>query len=147
MITLWISITILAFAALSTAYKVSQVTRCESWVFLAGLYTIGALSGTIALAGHTRSLQFPLSVWMMGAGAGLVGISSVLCFLRAMKLGGSLSLVNTIMQMSLCVPIIYAVCFLGERLTLMRVIGLALFVVFVMLLNEPAKPAGKEEAQ
>jgi len=146
MIILWISITILAFAALSTAYKVSQVAKCESWVFLAGLYTIGALSGTIALAGHARSLQFPLSVWMMGAGAGLVGIVSLLCFLRALKLGGSLSLVNTVVQMSLCVPIVYAVCFLREELSTLRVVGLALFVVFVVLLNEPAKPSSKEEA-
>lgn len=83
----------------------------------------------------------------MGVGAGAVGIISLLCFLRALKLGGSLSLVNTIVQMSLCVPIVYAVCFLREELTPMRVLGLALFVVFVVLLNGPAKPDSKEEAR
>lgn len=146
-IYLSISITILAFAALSTAYKVSQVTKCESWVFLGGLYVVGAISSTIALAGHAGSLLFPLSVWLMSSGAAVAGMFSMFCFLGALKLGGSLSLVNTIMLMSLCVPIIYSVCFLGEKLTLMRLIGLALFVVFVVLLNGPGKPAVKEGEQ
>lgn len=146
MIGVWISITVLAFAALSTVYKVSQVKKCESWVFLGGLYVVGATSSCIALAGHARAFHFPVSVWLMGAGAGLVGMLSLLCFLRAMRAGGSLSLVNTIVQMSLCVPIVYAALFLGQKLTSMRVIGLALFVVFVVLLNGSAKPA-KEDVQ
>lgn len=141
-----ISITVLAFAALSTLYKVSQATKCESWVFLGGLYVVGAVSSSLALAGHAKSLHFPLVVWLMGIGAGLAGMTSLLCFLRGLKLGGSLSLVNTIVQMSLCVPIVYGACFLGDKLTLMRGVGLALFVVFVVLLNEPVKP-GKEDAR
>lgn len=141
------AITILAFAALSSAYKLSQVLKCESWVYMSGLYVVGAASGCLALVGKAGSLDFPLSVWIMGVGAGVLGIGSLLCFLRAMKLGGSLSLVNTIVQVSLCVPIVYAVCFLGEKLTVMRVAGLALFVVFLILLNEPAKPKGEETAQ
>jgi len=138
------SITILAFAAVSTSYKVSQVRKCESWVFLGGLYTLGALSAGITFASQVHNLHFPVSIWVMGLGSGALGLSSLLCFLRALKMGGSLSLANIIVQMSLCVPIIYAVCFLGEKLTVMRVVGLALFVVFLVLLNEPAKPSKEE---
>ncbi len=142
-----VGITVLSFAALSSAYKLSQVLKCESWVYMSGLYAVGAASGCIALVGKEGSLDVPLSVWIMGAGGGVLGISSLLCFLRAMKLGGSLSLVNTIVQVSLCVPIVYSVCFLGEKLTALRVAGLVLFVVFLLLLNEPAKPKDEEVAE
>lgn len=138
-----IIVTIFAFAGLTVMYKVQQVKKCESWVFLGGLYVVGAASSALGMVGHR--LHAPVGVYIMGAAAGAAGVVCVICFLRALKLGGKLSFVNVISQMSLCIPILYVVCFLGEKLNPLRIAGLALFVVFVLLINEPTKAKGNEE--
>ena len=134
-----IMITILAFAGLSIMYKVQQVKKCESWVFLGALYIVGAVSSVVALAGHRTGAHAPIGVCVMGATAGAAGVVCVMFFFRALRLGGKLSLVNIISMMSISVPIIFAMCFLGEKMNLLRALGLALFVLFVVLINEPAK--------
>jgi uncharacterized membrane protein len=85
-------------------------------------------------------------VCVMGAAAGAAGVVCMSCLLHALKLGGSLSLVNIISMMSISVPIVFAMCSLGEKLTPLRALGLALFIVFVVLINEPAKARSEEEA-
>lgn len=141
-----IIVTILAFAGLSVMYKVQQVRKCEAWVFLGALYMVGAVSSVVGLVGQKAGLHAPLGVCVMGAAAGAAGVVCVSCLLRALRLGGNLSLVNIISMMSISIPIVFAMCFLGEKLNLLRALGLALFVVFVVLINEPAKVKGEEGA-
>lgn len=68
----------------------------------------------------------------------------MLCLLRALKCGGKLSIVSVIGKLSLTVPILFSMVFLGEKLSLLRMIGLGLFVLFVVLLQEPARAEQKE---
>jgi uncharacterized membrane protein len=140
----YLIVTILAFASLNVMYKVSHVRKCESWVFLGGLYAVGAASSAFGLVSQKTGFHIPAVIWVMGIGAGAMGVTCLLCLLRALKLGGKLSLVTVISQMSLSVPILYAMLVMGEKLTAMRVVGLLLFVVFVILLNEPAGAKSEE---
>lgn len=134
-----ISITLaaLGYTGLMAMYKVAKVAKCEYSVFLGGLFGIGAVSSGLGIAAAGSNLQAPLFVWLMGTAAGVLGVLTIVCLFRALGLGGNLALVNVFTSLSIVVPIVFALLFLGENLNLLRAAGLGLFVLFVVLINEP----------
>lgn|GEM_PF-1770084 len=145
MITGHLAVTIIALAALSTMYKVSQIRKCESWVFLGSLYTIGAIAGVAGWLKMGAGFTILPKVLLMGFAMGAVSMSCLVCLLKALGTGGKLSLVTIISKTGISIPIIFAVIFQGERMSHARVVGLLLFVVFLVLVSEPRKVENKEE--
>ena len=137
-------LTILAFAGINIMYKISQLRKCESWVFLSSMYAVACVSSVIVLFSKNDGLEMPGKVLAMGVGTGLASALCTISVLRALKVGGKLSLVTVVAKLSLSVPVVYSMLFLGEKMTRLRIIGLALFVIFVILLQEPEKAVKKE---
>ena len=133
-----IAVAIVAFSALSALYKVSQVRKSSVMAFSGGLYTVAFILSLVwVVSSHERSV--PTGIVGMACLAGVFSILAVVCVLKSLGFGGKLPVVTVIVGLSILIPVAFSTAFLGEKLTLMRGVGVAMFVVFLALLNEPVK--------
>ena len=134
-----IAVAILAFSALSALYKVSQVRGSSVLAFSSGLYTAAFLLSLFSVISSHGKSGVPAGIAGMACLAGVLSVLTVVCVLKSLGLGGKLPVVTIIVSLSVLVPVAFSTVFLREELTLMRGIGVAMFVVFLVLLNEPVK--------
>lgn len=117
-----------AFAALTAIFAKVGVTNISSdfATFVRTIVVIVALSGILTV---TQAWQSPVSVpgrsclflVLSGLGTG----ASWICYFRALKLGDA-SRVAPIDKLSVVLVAIFGVLFLGERLTLLNWLGVAM---------------------
>ncbi|MBQ7983324.1 MAG: EamA family transporter [Clostridia bacterium] len=94
---------------------------------------VGALLSALLTAG---SLFIPASGLLCAAIFGCVFSICVFTNLKALE-DGPLSLTTLIVNFSLVFPLIYSFCFLGEPITVLRVIGIVLLVICMLLFTNP----------
>lgn len=98
-------------------------------------------------AGGKESLEsFPLRSLLLFSGAGLLHFGfGRYCNFRATRAMGTV-LVGPVQQTSVLITLVLAVLFLGERLTVLHIVGIALLLAAPMLAARPHAPApGKAE--
>ncbi len=141
MLVLIIVMAILSFSLLSIIGKVAQMRGCNTAAFVGIMNAVGALisvAGIVAagVAWKPQGLKMVALLGVAGGAAGVIGFASVLA---AYRRNGNLAIVSTLVNLSLLIPIVFSVIFMGETLTATRVVGLGLFVVFVALLHDPVR--------
>lgn len=134
MTTLYIALTIVFFSLLSITYKLAHTKKCNTAAFVG---TLNLVAASIGYAILLRQPSHPSIGGILALGA-LGGLSSALCLtflVGALRRNGPLAIVNTLINLSLLIPIVFATLFMGEHLTIPRAAGLFLFVVFVVILK------------
>ncbi len=134
--TTYIIISILCFSSLSVLYKVAHKTGCKELVFIGMLNLVAALISSVnTLVVRSAWRAAPAGAITLGLLGGLAGVLGMHSMLRALKRQAPLAIISTLLNLSILIPILFATLFLGETVTLTRVVGLLLFVVFIVLLN------------
>jgi transporter family protein len=117
-----------AFAALTAVFAKVGVTDIGSdfATFVRTIVVIVALSGILTV---TQAWQSPMSVpgrsWLFLILSGLGTGASWICYFRALKLGDA-ARVAPIDKLSVVLVAIFGVLFLGERLTSLNWLGVAM---------------------
>lgn len=125
-----------AFAALTAIFAKVGVTNIGSdfATFLRTLVVIAALAGILT---GTQRWQPPVTVparsWLFLVLSGLGTGASWVCYFRALKLGDA-SRVAPIDKLSVVLVALFGVIFLGERLTLLNWLGVALIAAGTILI-------------
>lgn len=113
--------------------------RCKSLaeleLFNAG-FACAAMIGAFIAGIASGSMYMPLSGMLVSLVWGSVFSMCVFLNLAALE-EGPLSLTTLIVNFSLIMPLIYSFCFLGEKVTLIRIIGIALLCVCMLLFTNP----------
>ena len=124
-----------AFAALTAIFAKIGVTNIGSdfATFVRTLVVVAALTGILTV---TQGWQSPASVparsWLFLVLSGLGTGASWICYFRALKLGDA-ARVAPIDKLSVVLVAIFAVIFLGERLTAANWLGVALIAAGTIL--------------
>jgi len=97
------------------------------------------MAAMLATGGFALLGQFTLRAWLLFAGAGIIHFAwARYCAYRATKAIGA-NLVAPIQQYSLVITLVLAVVWLGEVLTPLRILGIALVIVGPALTLRPDK--------
>ena len=99
------------------------------------IFAASVVSGWVILSGSfSKVCSIPASAWwLIGIEALLATLVGDLAYYAALK-KGDVSLVTIIMSSSPLITILCAVLFLGEQITLMRLIGAALVIAGIILI-------------
>ena len=114
-------------------------TRCTSMAQLQlfnGCFTCVAALGSTVVALIGGSFYIPLSGVLTAAAFGVFFSLCVFTNLKALE-DGPVSLTTLIVNFSLIMPLIYSFCFLGEAVTVFRIVGILLLVVCMFLFTNP----------
>ncbi|MCQ2432958.1 MAG: EamA family transporter [Clostridia bacterium] len=115
-------------------------SRCRSLAELQlfnGCFTFIAMLGAGATAlVRGGSLYIPFTGVLAAVAFGCVFSICVFSNLKALEVG-PLSLTTLIVNFSLVMPLIYSFCFLGEELSMLRIIGIVLLVICMLLFTNP----------
>lgn len=130
----------LCFTVLSIFTKLVEQKKLEFFTYTGFLFATACVPGFVISHKHLTGL--PLQVVILGAIGGVFAAGTLILFLKSLKLGGPMTVVNTLIMLSIVVPVLYSTLFLGEKLNLLRGMGLGLFVVFLALMGT----SGKEDA-
>ena len=144
-----IGITITCFTILSVFYKLSERKNCNTVSFSAWLFTAAALTSLATLLKHDQVvMDRAISPWLllMAVSSGVCAITCIGCLIKALRTGSSLSVANIFLNVSILIPILFSLFFLGEEPSLTTVLGILCFIVFVYLLNTGYTPV-QEGAQ
>jgi len=122
------------FTAFYLMLDFSQRRKADALGLNVATFLTGALLSTIA-AGGIRTDQFPPAVlaigWLIGmtAGLGLLGIT------LAVRSGLSISVVNTVVSLSLAVPILLSLVLYREAPGLRKTVGVGFAVASIYLIQ------------
>lgn len=99
------------------------------------IFASSVVSGWVIVSGSfTKVSSIPVSSWwLIGIEALLATLVGDLAYYAAIK-KGDVSIVTIIMSSSPLITILCAVLFLGEQITLMRIIGAGLVVLGIILI-------------
>ena len=100
-----------------------------------GLSQLTALLGLTLLAASTGALDTPRSYVVPGAIAGLVGVSALGMFYRALSIG-TMGVVAPIAALGVAVPVVFGLV-RGEQPSTAQIAGIAIAVVGVVLASGP----------
>ncbi len=122
------------------------MARCRTHAateFFNGATTLFSTLCAVLLCAIASAFRLPLEGILTAAIFGVIFSATVFFNLLALDYG-PLSLTNLIINFSLVVPLVYGFAFLGESITLLRVVGIALFAVCMFLFCNPFGKAGGE---
>lgn len=125
-----------AFAALTAIFAKVGVTNIGSdfATFVRTLVVIAALAGILTgTQGWQSPVTVPVRSWLFLVLSGLGTGASWVCYFRALKLGDA-SRVAPIDKLSVVLVALFGVIFLGERLTLLNWLGVALIAAGTILI-------------
>lgn len=125
-----------AFAALTAIFAKVGVTNIGSdfATFVRTLVVIAALAGILTgTQGWQSPVTVPVRSWLFLVLSGLGTGASWVCYFRALKLGDA-ARVGPIDKLSVVLVALFGVIFLGERLTLLNWLGVALIAAGTILI-------------
>ncbi len=129
---------VLAFSAFYLLVDRSQKRKNDAMGLNLATFLTGAVL-SVAAAGGVRAEDFPSRLLVVGlligvtAGIGLLGIT------LAVRTGASITIVNTAMSLSLCVPIVLSLALYGEHPGPRKTAGLALAGLSIVLMQKGRK--------
>lgn len=99
------------------------------------IFAASVVSGWVIISGSfSKVSSIPASTWwLIGIEALLATLVGDLAYYAALK-RGDVSLVTIIMSSSPLITILFAVLFLGEQMTMMRLIGAGLVIAGIILI-------------
>ncbi|WP_092936358.1 EamA family transporter [Rhizobium sp. 9140] len=124
------------FAALTAIFAKIGIENVNSdfATFVRTVVILAALGLLLAVTGHWQS---PVTVspksWLLLVLSGLATGASWLCYFRALKIGDA-ARVARVDKMSVVLVALFAVLFLGEKLSALHMIGIGLIAVGGVLL-------------
>lgn len=134
---LCVGMAIVCFSGLSLLNKIAERRQCETAAYVGAMNAIACVFSLVMLQTKAGSGAVPGAVLALGVGGGIISVLCLTCVLAALRSGGPLTIVITLGNLSILIPIVFSMVFFGEKLTLQRLLGLVLFAVFVALLNWP----------
>jgi drug/metabolite transporter (DMT)-like permease len=134
---------ILCFSSFTFIINKSQLDKCNLFVFTGSVYLTGFVisAGTVILNKSIHAV--PSAVMSLSVLAGVASVSGFIFQLVSLKTGGSLSIINIIGNMSTLIPIIYSIVVFHEEIGITKYIGIFLFIVFILLINNTIKEESK----
>lgn len=139
MASLGILLGIFCFSTFMFIINKSQLDKCNLYVFTGSLYLTGFLISVVTAIPNKDIHAVPMALVSLAVIAGIASVSGFLFQLASLKSGGRLSIINIISNMSTLIPVIYSIMFFHEEIGIMKVIGILLFIVFILLLNNTSK--------
>ncbi|NLY18512.1 MAG: EamA family transporter [Clostridiaceae bacterium] len=132
---IYISAGILCFSGFSFIVKKSQSDNCNIFALTASLYFAGFLLCIFKTIPVGSLFETPSILITLSIAAGIASVGSFLSHLASLHTGGKLALVYIISNMSTLIPIAYSMIFFNEKLSITKVAGIIMFIVFIFLLN------------
>jgi transporter family protein len=123
------------FAALTAIFaKVGvEAINADLATFIRTIVVICLLAGIlIATGGYQNPVSVPAKTWLFLVLSGLATGASWLCYFRALKIGQAAQ-VAPIDKLSVVLVAIFGVVFLGEKLTTLNALGVALIAAGAIL--------------
>ncbi len=123
------------FAALTAIFAKVGVEQINSDLatFIRTIVVICLLAGIlIATGGYQNPASVPGRTWLFLLLSGLATGASWLCYFRALKIGQAAQ-VAPVDKLSVVLVAIFGVLFLGEKLTLLNALGVALIAAGAVL--------------
>lgn len=133
-----------AYAVLGTLYKGVTATGARLYAFLGVFMGIGAIVTGICTAFHPTTWGDP-RLYLFGLGGGMLTVVSIQSVIRASGLGPA-SIVWTISNLALILPVALSPLLFHEPLTLVDFGTLALFAVMLSLFAQNLRTQGEIHA-
>lgn len=137
-----VALGILSLSSFILIVNKSQLDRCNLFAFTGAVFFTGFLLSIMSAIFNKGIHTVPPILAALAVVAGVASVSSFLFQLAAINSGGRLSVINIIGNLSTLIPIIYSITVFHEKVGITKYIGIALFIVFIFLLNY----RGKEES-
>ena len=133
--TLLFSISIIASSVVVIFYKTynnseKSITDMPAMIFWS-LAPVGIIYVVLFFAGGAN---FTLSDILTGIFASIFNIFSIIFLLKAMS-GGELTVSVVIINLSFCIPILLSIIFLKESASVLQIVGMAILVLMIILVN------------
>lgn len=126
---------ILCFSGFSFIAKKSQLDGCNIFSFTASLYFTGFVLCFIKTMPGINYTETPSILIVLSIAAGIASAGGFLFQLASLRSGGKLALLIIISNMSTLILIAYSVIIFKESISLTKITGIILFVIFLFILN------------
>lgn len=124
------------FAGLVAIFGKVGMRNVDSAVATASRAVVMAVALLLLVVARQQAISFrqiPTRSWLFMLLAGLAGAASWLCYFRALELGDA-ARVASVDRLSMLVTILFAVTFLGERLSTAAAVGALLILAGAILI-------------
>ena len=136
--SVFVALAVLAFTGFYLLLSLSQ-KRGNDALGVSLATCCAATAFSVGAAVPLAPAQFPLQLLWIGPAIGLMGGLGLLGIIMALRAGTAITVVNTVVSLSLAVPIILSLCFYGEAPTGRKFAGMVFAVASIVLLQGKQK--------
>jgi drug/metabolite transporter (DMT)-like permease len=129
---------VIAFSGFYLLIGQSQKKGCEALALNFVVFGVGTILA-IAAALLVSSSQFPIKLIWIGSSIGLAAGLGLLGIIMAIRSGIDVTVVNTVVSLSLALPILFSLFLYGEIPMLRKSLGLTLAAISITLIQRGIK--------